>query len=231
MKLEKIRHVIKQNKPLKVTLIIFAILSVAYYLLLFFTPGAKFNETFLSRHVKNGMTSYTGSDYYGEYRITVTPIFSEGTKVNQVRFELPRQIDQTYEVSFTPLANREFYINEIKDEKNQILEAPSMFQMSTEVGYVDPFPTNYTVPYYIIGDFATMQHDTLRGNPVFLIIGVMLLIGGIIEMVNPLFFFKLKYMFDVRDPEPTDFYMWCQKIGIIIGLSAGVICLTLALLI
>lgn len=52
---------------------------------------------------------------------------------------------------------------------------------------------------------------THKGNWMFFALITFFIVSTLIDIAFPLLFFKLKYMFDVRDPEPSDWYLAIQR--------------------
>jgi len=62
-----------------------------------------------------------------------------------------------------------------------------------------------------ITGMALYQYDTIRGNPVFLTIAVLLFLLTIFDMLFPLALFSIRHGIEVEDPQPSDWYLTVQK--------------------
>jgi hypothetical protein len=75
------------------------------------------------------------------------------------------------------------------------------------------YPDNYTPSLSSTAKFATGDGVENRGNIYPIIMFFILLIVYIIDIKLPLFFFTLHNFLSVKDPEPSDFYLFMQKLG------------------
>lgn len=77
----------------------------------------------------------------------------------------------------------------------------------------DAYTSNYKVSLNNVVAFATSANDVIRGNFEYFVPAIFLLIFTLIDVTFPLFFFTLKNALSVKDPEPSEFYIFIQKIS------------------
>lgn len=76
-----------------------------------------------------------------------------------------------------------------------------------------PYDKNYKVPFINIVQFSMHEKEHIRGQLGMLFVAVFLIAITVIDIKYPLFFFMVKYSFDVEDPKPTEYYITMQKLG------------------
>jgi hypothetical protein len=77
----------------------------------------------------------------------------------------------------------------------------------------DPYNNNYNVSLNNVAAFATSANDVIRGKYEYFVPAILLLLVTLIDIKFPLFFFTLRNGLDVKDPEPSDFYLLMQNIS------------------
>lgn len=70
----------------------------------------------------------------------------------------------------------------------------------------------YELPLVNVMEFATYEIERIRGDAQIMIIAILLLLIIAFDIKYPLFFFTLSHFIDVKDPEPTDFYIFMQEV-------------------
>lgn len=58
---------------------------------------------------------------------------------------------------------------------------------------------------------------------------IFLFILTIIDIKDPMLFFRLNHFLSVRDPEPTDFYISMQKVGWVVMPLLGIVLMIVAI--
>ncbi len=171
---------------------------------------------------------YRGTSAYGGIHITV-----KGTKNGQtsaeVVYRLPNNIDRQYTVNFKTAGDRDSGIENIMDEQGTIVfegqyVKDSMFLLDKDgnpmipddfvnirINGETPFTSEYTVSLKNVADMASFANDTIRGKYEFLIIALVIFVFTAIDIKFPLFFFTMRNFLEVRDPEPSDFYLAMQR--------------------
>jgi len=106
----------------------------------------------------------------------------------------------------------------ILDDFNQII-----------IGMEDPYNNNYKVSLNNVAAFATSAKDVIRGKYEYFVPAILLFILTLIDIKFPLFFFTLKHLLDVKDPEPSEFYIFMQKISWCLNPTIGIILMIAAI--
>lgn len=73
-----------------------------------------------------------------------------------------------------------------------------------------------------------MEGESICGELKSLILAIILFRMILIDVKYPLFFFNLKHFLSVKDPEPTDFHIFMQKVARVVISMIGVILLIVA---
>ena len=81
----------------------------------------------------------------------------------------------------------------------------------------------YKISLKNVADLASFANDTIRGRWDLMTIALILFGLTLIDNKFPLFFFTLKHFVNVRDPEPSDFYILMQRISWYICPTIGII--------
>lgn len=232
MTIGRVRQMISKSIFLKVLLCIFVIAVMIFYFKAFFTTGVYFNDTFLKKKVVNSDSHYIGESLYGTIHITVKGVKNKD-RYADVIYSLPNGIHMQYTVTFKDASNWDLGIVNIKDEKGNIIfegfegeydkDSPFLYDKSGKpliedvirvvIDGENPYDEDYTVPLKNVADMATFSNDTIRGRYDYLILAIFIFIFTAVDIKFPLFFFKLKHFLDVKDPEPSDFYVFMQRIS------------------
>ena len=77
----------------------------------------------------------------------------------------------------------------------------------------DLYNKNYKVSLNNVAAFATSANDVIRGKYKYFVPAILLLIVELIDIKFPLLFFTLRNGLDVKDPEPSEFYLLMQNIS------------------
>ena len=92
----------------------------------------------------------------------------------------------------------------------------------------NPFDASYRVPLSHVAALATFSTETIRGRFGFLFIAVVMIVITAIDIKYPLFFFHLRHWLTVRDPEPSEFYLFMQRLSWFITPVIAIILMILA---
>ncbi|WP_339366025.1 hypothetical protein, partial [Vallitalea maricola] len=71
---------------------------------------------------------------------------------------------------------------------------------------------DYKVPLINVVELSLRDNEQKRGAGHLVFLAFFLFGITIFDYKYPLFFFNLKHILSVRDPEPSDFYIFCIKI-------------------
>lgn len=89
---------------------------------------------------------------------------------------------------------------------------------------------DYKISAIKVIDLVALANDTIRGELGYLILAILIFVLTLIDIKYPLLFFNLKYMFSVKDPEPSEFYISMQQISWIVMPIIGLILLIVAVI-
>jgi len=244
MVIRRIKQIISTNIYLKILFYACVIVVVSFYFKVFFTTGVYFDDTFLKKEVENSESHYIGKSIYGDISIIVKGLKNKQNSA-KVIYRLPNDINMQYTVSFENTSNRNLSIVSVKDEKGNIIfegkynkDSPFLIDNNGEplmdygqiiVNEENPYNEGYTIPIKNVVDMATFSNDTIRGRYEYLILAAILFIFTAIDIKFPLFFFNLRHFLNVRDPEPSDFYIAMQRIGWYVYPAIGVVLMIAAI--
>ncbi len=237
------------NKLFKIILLAVLVVLIILYFKTFFTLGVYFNDTFLKKEVLFDETHYTGKSKYGDIQIIVKGEANELRKCKaEVSYHLPNNINKIYTVYYNH--EKEWLLGTlvIKDEKDKTIfdgryQKGSLFLydnnnkplIEENIGFFTgtaqnvTYDAGYKIPLKSVVEFSLLEKEELRGNIGLLFYAIILLIITIIDIKSPLFFFTLSHCLDVKDPEPTDFYITMQKISWVIMPIIALIMLIVAI--
>ena len=195
-----------------------------------FRKGVVFEETLLRIQTGADHTAYYGKVYGDEVTVTVRPAES------QVEYAVEDRIHDVYTVEY-PLETIQteygsvFGIRILKNDKilfeggyDPQQEFAPWFDQN---GEWDP---GIYVTFNTSGGLSAPEELT-RGNVMYFLEGpelvhrgsiglyllmVLLTLLLMLDVAFPLALFKLQHMLDVRNPEPTDFYLGMQRVGWVI---------------
>lgn len=145
--------------------------------------------------------------------------------------KLPNSINSQYTVNLKSENVLYAYIENIIDENGKIIFSGGRYQKDSHLLLGDkeesifednfqvrtseknPYNDDYKVPLNSAAGFATYSKDTIRGEYKYLIIAIILCLFTLIDIKFPLLFFTLRHMWEVNDPEPSDFYIAVQGVS------------------
>jgi hypothetical protein len=223
---ESVKKSVISNKPFRIAILIFIIVALFFYFKLFFSTGIRYDDTFLKKEVKSSESHYSGKNKYGRLHITVKKP-TDHPDITEVTYQLPNNILQEYAVEFgkNAVLGQEIKIND--KNGNIIVEGvyrkESYFLYDTKgqplmddyiqviINGESPYNSDYKVSLKNVADLANFSTETIRGRYYFLIFAVIFFAITIIDVKFPLFFFTLSHFIDVKNPEPSDFYINMQK--------------------
>jgi hypothetical protein len=208
------------------------IILLIFYFKIFFTKGTYYDNIFLKKNtVSAGECYYSGRSAYGNIHIAVAKLKEQDNSI-EVIYSLPNNIQKEYTVEFNKSSTGFSDSSVIIKENGKIAftgeyRKDSMFLFNTngesvvdedeliqvQVNGENPYNSEYKIPLKNVVDIAYFANDTIRGKFVFLLFAVILFAITLIDIKFPLFFFKLRYFLDVRNPEPSDFYLFIQGLS------------------
>ncbi|GMQ65227.1 hypothetical protein [Vallitalea maricola] len=231
------------NKKKIIILVLISIILI-FYFKIFFTRGVYFEEAFLKKEVVGSEYHYKGNNGYGDMLVTVKGEAEEGNDVN-VTFNLPNNIYKEFTVTFNKTTNykSDIEIEEnskiifngeynkdssfLRDNNGEIIIDNSLIRVT--YNNESPFNADYKVPLINVVEFSLRDNEQKRGAGHLVFLAFFLFGITIFDYKYPLFFFNLKHILSVRDPEPSDFYIFMQKISWYVMPITGVVLMILAL--
>lgn len=222
-----VEFISKHKKPCIIAGIVLAVVLLAIYLRAMFLPGLWHGDAFLYKQ-DNG--SFAGSDIYAEYKMSIKPA-DYGTNINfyvngdlknyQIKysddnFERKVEIAENNEVIFTGTALA------IQDEwvlRKDNYEFPEQIIVwaDNDIPHEALFP-GYTKLY----DWSINEDYDTRGNPGMLFLIALFSIILFLDIKFPMLFWILEHRLEVDGGEPSDWYLFGQKVGRVV-LSIGIL--------
>ena len=112
--------------------------------------------------------------------------------------------------------NGEVYFDEIHVGNTGFIEnmlTGSIISISSSSSYdVEKEIAEFEFSEYVIMD-AIYRDVGLRNNAIFLALAILLLIMFLIDFFKPRLFFNIKYMWNVENAEPSEFFLGMQKLS------------------
>lgn len=227
--MDRIKQIFLKRAYLKIILIFFIIGVWAIYFRTFFSSGAYMDGVFLKKNIIGTENHYIGKSTDGNLHVIVKGQKNKDGSV-EMSYRLPNNINRQYIVNFKDDSNWDLGIKNIQDKEGIIIfegkytkGRPVLFDKNGEpwmndmfrvvVGTESQYNNQYKIPIINVVEFATFDRETIRGNYEYLIIAIILTIYILIDIKYPLFFFTLRHWIDVKDPEPSEFYIMMQHIG------------------
>lgn len=238
-----IKNYLKSKKYLKYIILAVIILIIVLYFKAFFTNGIYFDDVFLKKEPNSTGTSYTGKINSSHVKITVTGI-RDKDKNSEVIFKFPDNINLKYTVEFIDANNwnsgiaviidkdgtkvfegdyREGHLFMTDKAGNMVFDESFKGIVNGEVKY------GAKVPLKKVADLAYSTNETIRGRFDLLFFAILLFGLTFIDIKYPLFFFTLNHFIDVKDPEPSEFYIGMQQASWVIMPIIGIILLIVAI--
>ena len=235
----------KRKKIILAIGIVAAFLLILYFKL-FFTKGIYYDDVFLKKSTTFSETNYSGSSVYGDIHIIVK---EEKDKQIDVIYNLPGDLTRQYTVEFINKNNNNYQDFEpivIKDKDGNIIlegmyRSESLFLLDNNGETVmdnmlqitfngaNPYDEEYEVSLKNVVDLAAFSEDTIRGRFEYLVMAILLFAITIIDIRFPLFFFQLRYAMSVNDPEPSDLYLFMQKVTRVVYPIIGIVLMIVAI--
>ena len=222
-----VEFISKHKKPCVIAGIVLAVVLLAIYLRAMFLPGLWHGDAFL---YKQDDGSFAGSDIYAEYKMNIRPAdygtdidFSVNDKTNHYQVKCDKD---------DPNRNVEVLENGIVICKGKALGAENdWYVLDDDSGFTDEIivrvgnevPTEQELfPGYtrLYNWSANEDYDT-RGNPGMLFLIALFSIILFLDIKFPMLFWILEHRLEVDGGEPSDWYLFGQKVGRVV-LSIGI---------
>lgn len=245
MKTGSINHGIMGKKVFKGSIVLIIAFFAILYLSYFFTTGAVYDGTFLKKEGEYPHVEYVGKSGDGHMHILINALDDEGNNV-EIEFRLPNKINIKYFIEFKDRFDEIYKFVKIQDQsRNTVFEglydenSPFLFDnagspyldselIRITVGGQSIYNEDYKVSFKEAIDLSTFKKREMRGDMGFLLYALILFSITAIDIKFPLFFFKLNHFLSVKDPEPTDFFYFMQKLSRVLMAGLGVIFLIVA---
>ena len=226
----------ERSKLQKIVLTALAAMAVVFAqltLILHTQKGAVFEGGFLRLSDGSAVTAYTGKIRGEQIEITVDR--AAGENLTEVVFQIGDRIRDvcTLETGLPPIQAEQLGpVEHIRITKNDRLLFEGGYDPDHDYGWYDldgswnPFSVSVTGrpssddywKYYAtdtetIRRFAQGPRLVYRGSWALYFIMLMFTAVLALDVAYPLVIFRCQHMCDVRDPEPSDFYLATQRIG------------------
>lgn len=237
-----------KKKLLKILIGALILIALIVYFRIFLIKGIVYEDTFLKKSVISSTEfNYAGISGYGDISITVKDNKENGSI--EVIYSLPNNIYEEYTVEFsnstTLYGDKDVIIKKdalavydgVYTPKSSYLinhNGDAYFDNYTSPQIIHngngPFNSDYEIPLKNVADLAYFANDTILGKFELLIFAVFLFAITLFDWRFPLFFFTLKHLLDVRNPEPSDIYLYIQKLTWILYPVIGVCLMIFAII-
>lgn len=223
----------KHKKPCIIAGIVIVAVLLIVYLRAIFIPGLWHGDTFL---YKQDDGSFAGSDIYAEYMLKIKPAeygtdieFSVNDKTNhyQVKYD-NNDLNRNVEVfeNGTVICKGQA----IGDENNWFVinnETGSSDLISVRVGNETPTEEEIFPNYSRLYNWSVSEKYDTRGNPLMLFLIAILAIILFLDIKFPNLFWILEHRLEVDGGEPSDWYLFGQKVGRILMPIGILVCVIL----
>ena len=218
----------KHKKPCIIAGIVLAVVLLAIYLRAMFLPGLWHGDTFL--YIQDD-GSFVGSDIYAEYKMNIRPAdygkdidFSVNDKTNHYQVKYDKD---------DPYRNVEVLENGTVIVKGKALgaegnwfvfddESGSADEISIRVGNETPTEEELYPGYTRLYNWSVNEVYDTRGNPGVLFLIALFALILILDIKFPMLFWILEHRLEVDGGEPSDWYLFGQKVGRVV-LSIGIL--------
>jgi len=232
-------HFFAEHKK-KLTIAAVAVMIILFfiYLYAFSRPGVWHGDAFLYLQDDG---SFRGNDVFAEYEMQLT----RGETSSQILFKVNDTVN-SYNVLHTPITNSRYWNIEIIENGASVFKGETIstdpvmlmdenekldihFSVSTGHDFFDVpttdelFPTNAQLVNWIIDG----THE-IRGNLVMLIMIFIFTLFLTLDLAFPRLFFYLEHGLDVIGGEPSDFFLFGQKIGRVLFAIGILVCVVLS---
>lgn len=223
----------KHKKPCIIAGIILAVVLLIVYLRAMFLPGLWHGDAFL---YKQDDGSFAGSDVYAEYKMNINSAdygtdidFSVNDKTNQ--YQVKYDEDDPYR-NVEVLENGTVICKgKALGEKNNWFviddETGSSDTISVRVGNETPTEEELFPSYTRLYNWSVNEDNDTRGNPWMLFMIAVLAIILFLDIKFPMLFWILEHRLEVDGGEPSDWYLFGQKISRVVMSIGILVCVVL----
>ena len=228
MSLKKYKKMTSSKKILIISVLVFVTVLLIFYFRAFFSCGVFFEGTFLKKEVVSSDTHYKGKSPFGSIHITVKGLKNKQSSA-EVIYRLPNNITEQYTVNLKKANDWDSGFENIKAQDGTIVLQSGYLidnyffldstgklltgRLNAHIVGRNPYDGDYVISLKNVLDFAYFTKDKTRGRLEYLFLAMFLIIITAIDIRFPMLFFHLRHSLDVVDPEPSDLYLFMQKIG------------------
>lgn len=222
----------KYKKQCTIIAIVLAVVLLAMYLKAVFIPGLWHGDAFL---YKQDDGTFAGSDIYADYKMAVTPAdygsdidFSVNGRQNKYQIKYDKNdLYRSVEISENGTVICKGKAVGIDDDYIVIDETGSSDMIDIRVGNETPTEEELFPNYSRLYNWSVSEKTDTRGNPYMLFL---ILLFGVILFLDirfPNLFWILEHRLDVDGGEPSDWYLFGQKVGRVVLAASMVVCVVL----
>jgi len=225
---------ISKHKRLYIVVgIVLALVFLAIYLRALFLPGYWHGDAFLYKQADG---YFVGSDAYADYTMYMQPAgygtdidFTVNGKSNhyQVKYD-KSDLNRNVEVLENGTVICKGRV--VGDENNWFViddKTGSSDMISVRVGNEVPTEEELFPGYGRLYNWSVSEKYDTRGNPMMLILIVILAIILFLDIKFPNFFWILEHRLEVDGGEPSDWYRFGQKVGYVLMPIGILVCVVL----
>ncbi|MBN2557679.1 MAG: hypothetical protein JXB33_02865 [Clostridia bacterium] len=255
MLLEKTTELLKKSKIALIVFIVVVPGLLVVYFIAFFSKGLPFEGEFLHKRSEGPQIEYSGGSMWGDISVRIIGEKNED-KTADVIYDLPGGIFSKFSVTYKNQFYWKAGITEIRSENGEVLfrgrhifmhpylfnEDGTMFRQYPDgrpaveitvaaggISKTSPFHDGYEIQLQDVANTAALHSEKIRGNPILLFLGLYTIFIVLLDFTFPLMFFTLKTVFLTDDAEPSDIYIFFQRLGWTILPVAAVVLMLAAL--
>lgn len=222
----------KYKKQCTIIAIVLAVVLLAMYLKVVFIPGLWHGDAFL---YKQDDGTFAGSDIYADYKMAITPAdygsdidFSVNGRQNKYQIKYDKNdLYRSVEISENGTVICKGKAVGIDNDYIVIDETGSSDMIDIRVGNETPTEEELFPNYSRLYNWSVSEKTDTRGNPYMLFL---ILLFGVILFLDikfPNLFWILEHRLDVDGGEPSDWYLFGQKVGRVVLAASMVVCVVL----
>lgn len=236
MLLEKTKEFIEKSIFTKMIFWIITVGLLIGYFTLFFQTGIDVEDNFLRKYKNGDGVIYKGSDFWGDLKVFVTGE-KNNSKTTDIIYELPGNVKRYYTVHFEDAERWYQGINKITDENGNILfqgtsqyagNSVLLFNDDKTSGYFlgepeitvvysndikqSPYTQDYSIALRTVAGVALGTEEHTRGSFPLMIGAVLIMFLVLLDFFVPMLFFELKTAFLTDNAEPSDVYIFFQRL-------------------
>lgn len=243
MSLARMRRAVAGSWSLKLLLAGVGILLLVLYFRLFQVPGIRFYGTFLTKTGDASEAHYRGRSQEGKFHITVKGEKNKDREAT-VLYELPNRIKLSHGIEFTQADTWEDSFITVSEGNGDVVFTgnynrydpilmnangePDWGQMRVSYNGNSMFVPGYKAAVKESVDLAVRADETIRGKWDFLLLALFIFAAVGLDMAFPLLGFSLSHRMWVENAEPSDAYLFMQRLGWVVMPILGLVIMVVA---